>query len=73
MQRGTLVRLNEKCKSPHLRGDEGVVISRKKGSGFFEVYLFPVRKKSHFHDYDIVLFFSSEQLDVLEGPVELET
>ena len=71
MQRGTLVRINNECKAPHLRGDEGIAVSRDNRSGFFGIYLFPVRAKSHFHDYDVVIFFSLEELDILEGSIEL--
>lgn len=66
VQRGTLVRVNQNCHIPHLRGEEGIVIGKSKRYGSFQVYI--LLKKE---EYEVSLYYPLEELDVLEGPIEL--
>jgi len=67
MQRGTLVRVNQNCHIPHLIGTEGIVLSKHKRYGSFQTYLAPKRRNS----LEVSLWFDFEELDILEGPIEL--
>ncbi len=59
---GSKVRVNDKCKLEHLRGDTGFVLDRVRNSGYLHFV-------TTYEGWKVNAYHPEEELDVLEGPV----
>ena len=66
MLRGTLVKVNDKCKLKHLVGTTALVVARHK---YDERYIKVHQKTSEGFIVDIC--FKETELDIMEPPVEV--
>jgi len=65
MLRGSIVRVNNKCKAKHLIGTMGIAARRsKQNSKYIAVH-------SKYEGYLTDLCYQEDELDVVEPPVEL--
>ena len=66
MLRGTIVKVNDKCKAPHLIGTMAIVIGRSKCDKRY----IKVHQKTN-EGFIVDIAYLENELDVVESPVEI--